>query len=76
MAKSWTEKFETITRAYGARDLDNVRETAWGALNAVADYEQHMLRTKGTETEKLETLFRRSFLAPTLARDAYALLTA
>jgi phage/plasmid-like protein (TIGR03299 family) len=75
MAKNWTEKFESIMKTYGAPDLENVRDTAWGAFNAIADFEQHALRTKGTEQERLETLFKRSFLQPTLSRDAFAILT-
>lgn len=76
MAKSWTERFEGVVKCYGARDLDNVRGTAWGAFNAIADFEQHDQKARGTETERMETLFRRSFLQPTLSRAAFAQLTA
>lgn len=77
MVKSWSQRMDGLMRdAYLARDLDNVRNTAWGALNAVADYEQHVLRITGDESKKLETLFRRSFLEGELTRKAYALITA
>jgi hypothetical protein len=75
-AKSWEQRFSGLMRAWAAPDLENVKNTAWGAFNAVADFEQHMARTRGDETQKLETLFKRSFMAPALTKDAYAVLTA
>lgn len=72
--KSWQQRFEQIMQAYKAPDLENVRDTAWGALNAVADFEQHMQRTKGDDQAQMETLFKRSFLAPALTAAARAVL--
>jgi phage/plasmid-like protein (TIGR03299 family) len=43
-------------------DLENIRETGWGVVNAAADYEQHFKTIRSTDTDKtIETLFKRSF---------------
>jgi phage/plasmid-like protein (TIGR03299 family) len=74
--KSWEQRFDQLIKCYNTSDLDNVRDTAWGALNAIADFEQHVQRAKGSDTEKLETLFKRSFLQPQMASKAFEVLTA
>jgi phage/plasmid-like protein (TIGR03299 family) len=52
-----------LMNCYNADDLDNIRNTAWGAYNAVADYSDHARQVKGTSSqrERLERLFERSF---------------
>jgi phage/plasmid-like protein (TIGR03299 family) len=75
MAKSWQNKFEEVMRAYSRTDLENVRSTAWGAFNAIADYEQHDLRAKGGPLERAETAFKRAFETNPLATAAFARLT-
>jgi phage/plasmid-like protein (TIGR03299 family) len=37
--------------AYNAEDLDNIRDTAWGAFNAIADYADHSRETRGDNQE-------------------------
>jgi phage/plasmid-like protein (TIGR03299 family) len=79
MVRSWETKFEDVVKsAYFATDLNDIRYTKWGALNAIADFEQHHLRVKGTEQDRMETLFRRSFASGTssLTGKAFAILTA
>lgn len=72
----WNEKFSTIMRdAYGAPDLNDIRYTKWGAMNAIADFEQHFVRTKGTTAEREETMFTRAIETGPLATRAFALLT-
>jgi phage/plasmid-like protein (TIGR03299 family) len=74
---SWDKRFETIMHdAWGAPDLANVKGTAWGAFNAITDYEQHLVRMKGTELQKLETAFVRATSTGPLARKAFDILTA
>ena len=77
MIRAYEARFETIMReAYGAPDLNDVRYTKWGALNAVADYEQHYVRVKGTAEQREQTLLKRTFDDGPLARAAFGLLTA
>jgi phage/plasmid-like protein (TIGR03299 family) len=43
-------------------DLQNIKETGWGIVNAAADYEQHFKTIRSTNQDKIvETLFKRSF---------------
>lgn len=66
----------TIAKAAEAEDLDAVRWTAWGALNAVADAEQHLLvRDRTDETAKVAGLFERSFNQDDMVRLAADFLT-
>jgi phage/plasmid-like protein (TIGR03299 family) len=74
---NWESRFETLMHdAYGAADLNDIRFTKWGAVNAVADYEQHLVRVKGDSRKQDETLFRRAYLDGSLTSDAFQLLTA
>ena len=45
---NWEARFIDVMKAYDARDLENMVGTKLQAYNAVADYEQHVMRTKGT----------------------------
>lgn len=74
---SWDKRFDAIMQdAWSADDLANVRFTKWGALNAVADYEQHLVRVKGTPLARQETAFRRATETGPLTSKAFTLLTA
>jgi phage/plasmid-like protein (TIGR03299 family) len=73
---NWARKTAALVQCLGVPDLANIRGTAWGALNAVADFEQHHLRVTGDDEKRLETLFKRSFLEGDLTRKAFALVTA
>lgn len=74
---AYDKRFDAIMQdAWGAPDLANVRLTAWGAFNAVTDYEQHLVRMKGTDLQRLETAFVRATSTGPLARKAFDLLTA
>lgn len=60
-------------------DLQNIRGTAWGTLQAVADYADHQRPTRGTDRmSEDENLFARIVLADSdpLKDRAFALLTA
>jgi phage/plasmid-like protein (TIGR03299 family) len=49
-------------RVLGKPDLENVKETGWGIVNAAADYEQHFKSIRTSDQDKVvQTLFRRSF---------------
>ena len=75
MKRSWDERFAAIMRdAYEARDLDDVRYTKWGALNAIADFEQHLVPVKGDRDARADTLARRAFEQGPLALKAAELL--
>jgi len=53
---------EDLTLAYYADDLDNVRHTAWGALQACIDFSDHGRTVKVTQkTSALERGFIRAF---------------
>jgi phage/plasmid-like protein (TIGR03299 family) len=72
----WRERFDTLMQdAYGAPDLNDIRFTKWGAINAVADFEQHHVRVKGTNEQRAETLLKRAFDDGPLAQRAFALIT-
>lgn len=75
--RSYEQRFHDLRGSLNVPDLANIRGTAWGALNAVADYEQHAKRVKGDESKQLETLFKRSFMdSNTLTNRASELLFA
>lgn len=62
MIENVNAKRLAIVRAAEVEDLDAVRWTAWGALNAVADAEQHMLgKLPKDDAKKVASLFARSF---------------
>jgi hypothetical protein len=42
-------------------DLNNIRETKWGAYNAIADYSDHARQLRGPEGERKERAFTRTF---------------
>lgn len=59
---TWEEKFKSLVGSINAPDLANVNSTKWGAFNAVADYSDHYNKgLHGSDDEKLQTLFTRSF---------------
>ena len=71
----WDQRMTAMMKdAYYARDLDAIRPTAWGALNAVADFEQHHTRVTGDDQKRLERLFIRSFQDGPMVRQAVAAL--
>lgn len=47
--------------AYNASDLDNVRNTAWGVINAVADYSDHAREQRGDEATRAANKFLNTF---------------
>jgi phage/plasmid-like protein (TIGR03299 family) len=60
-----------------ADNLNNIRGTAWGALNAVSDYNEHVrpIRNGTNDVDvKLERLFRRSFEDTTLVEKAQEII--
>jgi len=57
-----------------ASDLDNIRHTAWGAYNAVADYADHHAATRGANKES--RLFERTFEDSDLKDRALELILA
>jgi hypothetical protein len=57
-----------------APDLDLIRNTAWGAYNAVADYADHHALTRGEN--KASRLFERTFETSELKDQALELLLA
>lgn len=63
--------------AVSAPNLNNIRMTAWGALNAVSDFNEHTRPIRnGTDDQnvKLERLFRRSFEDVSLVDKAQELI--
>jgi len=53
---------DNILECYMADDLNNIRGTAWGAFNAVADYSDHYQRTRGVKGRELaERRFENAF---------------
>lgn len=75
MIENVNAKRTLLARAAEAEDLDHVRWTAWGAYNAVADLEQHLLARGGADdTAKVARLFERSFDRDDLVRTAAAFL--
>jgi phage/plasmid-like protein (TIGR03299 family) len=75
-ANAWEARFQALmVDAYRASDLNDIRHTAWGALNAVADYEQHLVRVKGSPEAQDETLLKRSIEEGSLTATAVRILT-
>lgn len=69
-------RFEALMQtAWGATDLNDIRFTRWGALNAVADFEQHGIRSKGDDKARLETAFTRATTTGPMTARAFQLLT-
>ena len=64
---------EKMVNAYNADDLNNIRFTKWGALNAIADYSDHMRSLRGENKEA--NAFIRTFEATELKDRALELLT-
>lgn len=60
--------------AHMADDLNNIRFTAWGAYNAVADYSDHMRESRGDNKEA--NAFIRTFEATAMKDKALELLLA
>lgn len=76
-ADNWDQRFYTIVEnAWGANDIADARFTAWGALNAIADYEQHLVRVTGTPQQREERLTARAIDGGPLTRRAAEILTA
>jgi phage/plasmid-like protein (TIGR03299 family) len=65
---------EKITSAYYVPDLNNIRETKWGAYNAIADYSDHARESRGDNADANK--FIRTFEATDLKDRAFVLLTA
>jgi phage/plasmid-like protein (TIGR03299 family) len=60
-----------------ADNLNDLRNTAWGALNAVSDYNEHVKPIRNGTTDqavKLERLFRRSFEDTALVNKAQEII--
>lgn len=77
MIENVNAKRLVIAKAAEAEDLDAIRWTAWGALNAVADAEQHLLATTRNhcdEQTKIARLFERSFERDDLVKLAASFL--
>jgi phage/plasmid-like protein (TIGR03299 family) len=75
--RGWETRFERLMRdAYGAADLADIRYTTWGALNAVADYEQHLVPVKGDDEARESTLLRRAYEPGALVTRAADLIAA
>lgn len=74
---SWDSRFEAIMeRAWGAPDLSDVRFTRWGALNAISDYEAHLVRVTGTPEARQERLIARTIDGGSLTATATRILGA
>jgi phage/plasmid-like protein (TIGR03299 family) len=73
MITNVNKKRTLLAEAAQAPDLDAVRWTAWGAYNAVADLEQHLLTQRNgcDDNTKVARMFERSF-----ERDELTLLAA
>lgn len=67
MIENVNAKRRLLAQAASAEDLDHVRWTAWGAYNAVADLEQHLLAPGKANTAQL---FARSFERDELVQTA------
>lgn len=68
-------KRESIRNVYlGSDNLNNVRGTAWGVYNAVAEYEDHFAPVAGEN--KAERRFTRAAIQPQLKNRAEAILLA
>lgn len=48
------EQIAHLLEAYNQQDLNNFRETAWGAIQAVADAESHRLVFRNTEQRNMQ----------------------
>jgi phage/plasmid-like protein (TIGR03299 family) len=73
MVETVNKKRLLLAEAAMADDLEHVRWTAWGAWNAVADLEQHLLvpsTSKVDEQTKVARMFERSFERDELANLA------
>lgn len=74
---AWDSRFEAIMeRAWGAPDLSDVRFTRWGALNAISDYEAHLVRVTGTPEARQERLIARTIDGGSLTATATRILGA
>lgn len=72
---SWDSRFYAVMEhAWGASDLVDERFTRWGALNAIADYEQHLVRVTGTPAQRDERLMARVIENGPIMREASRIL--
>lgn len=68
---------ETLLKCYEADDIDNIRGTAWGAFNAVADYSDHYQKTRGLKgREARERDFERAMHDTDIKDEALKLILA
>ena len=75
MLTNWESRFEALMQqAYMADDLNDVRYTAWGAVNAVADYEQHLQPIRAGIGELDTALFKRAMFNGDMTAQALAIL--
>lgn len=65
---------DDLSGCRNARDLDAIRNTAWGAYNAVADYADHSAATRGKDKES--RVFERTFEDSPLKERALELILA
>ena len=70
-------KQEAIKSLYVHKpDLQNIKGTKWGALQAVVDYNDHHIKSRGgNDTRKAENRMNRILNLPNITHEAFALLT-
>lgn len=75
MVNNWDRRFTALMeQAYNAPDLNDIRYTPWGAVNAIADFEQHLLPIRGEGQELQENLFKRAMFNGDLTSQAMKIL--
>lgn len=67
---------DRVLDQYHTADLNEIRGTKWGALNAIVGYADHERSLRGTEEAKRERTFVRSFADTELKDRAMELLAA
>lgn len=58
---AWRSSQEGLHDAYAKSDLSNIRETAWGAWNAITDYHDHGRTNRGDEVRRNTNRFLTTF---------------
>ena len=53
---AWTNKRTAIMERYNAADIDGVRDTVWGAFNAIQGYSQHKRGIRGNVSRDARNL--------------------
>lgn len=75
VANNVTEARQTLIECYNADDLNDIRNTAWGAFNAVCDYSDYHTKFRGTGNLS-ERQFSQRMYDTTMKDEALSLILA